>query len=127
MANKSTSVQITNSNGNQPLHGGWTVPPFCHDVTGKKPLPPGTTIDRHFADQSFQLTQGIVYKIEVDHKIMMQNVSENEDDYIEYSKHGDPCGIWSKVDVSNIIETDTTIFLYNRTHKQNAVMAVVSE
>ncbi len=124
---KKTAVQITNSAGKLPLHAEWTVPPFCHDVVGKKPLPPGTTISRSFADQSFQLTQGIVYEIVPDHKIMMQNVSENEDDDIEYSKHGDPCGTWSSLDVSNILEIDTPIYLYNRTHKQNAVIAVISE
>ena len=127
MAQK-TSIQIKNSNGNHPLYAEWTVPPFCHDVVGAPPIPAGgrPPLQRDYKDQSFQLTQGIVYKIEPDQKIMMQNVSENEDDYIEFSDHGDPCGIWNKVDVSNFLEVDGPIFLYNRTHKQNAVMAVIS-
>jgi len=121
-----TSVQITNPAGQ--VAPSWTVPPYCHDVVGQGTPPPGgTVVNRSFTDQSFALTQGIVYEINVDHKVMMQNVSENEDDYIEFSKHGDPCGIWSKVDVGNFLEVSAPIFLYNRTHKQNAVMAVISE
>jgi len=131
MANtkKSTAVPIKNSNGNTPLHARWTVPPFCHDVVGAPPKPPGgrPPLTREHVDQSFQLTQGVVYKIEPELKVMMQNVSENEDDYIEFSDHGDPCGIWNKVDVSNFLEIDSPIYLYNRTHKQNAVMAIISE
>jgi len=104
----------------------WSVPPYCHDVVG---VPPGQKppIERAFEDQSFPLTQGIVYQIKVTGKVLLQNVSENEDDDIEFSKHGDPCGVWNSLGVSNFIETNTDIFLYNRSHKQNAIIAVISE
>ncbi len=59
----------------------------------------------------------------------MQNVSENEDDFIEWSQHGDPWMSWMRLDVGNMLEIApfTPLFLLNRTHKQNSVIAVFVE
>jgi len=110
----------------------WTIPPSGEDVLGAPPkTPPHTGIvqNRDYDDQSILLTQAVIYEIENDSKVLLQNVSENEDDFIEWSQHGDPCGSWMRLDVGNMLELapHTTLFLYNRTHKQNSVMAVFAE
>ena len=110
----------------------WTIPPSGEDVLGAPPkTPPHTGIiqNRNQADQSILLTQAVIYEIQLDAKALLQNVSENEDDYIEWSQHGDPDMSWMRLDVGNMLEVapHTVLFLYNRTHKQNSVMAVFVE
>ncbi len=110
----------------------WSIPPSGQDVQGAPPrVPPHTGIiqNRDLPDQSILLTQAVVYEIEIDTKALLQNVSENEDDFIEWSQHGDPWGNWMRLDVGNMLEVEphTVLFLYNRTHKQNSVMAVFAE
>ena len=107
----------------------WSIPPFCDSIDGK-PLPgQPPVIDRDYGDQSFILTQAVVYEIDVDAKTMMQNTSENEDDFIEWSRHGDPCGVWMRLDVGNILEVEAkaVVFMYNRTHKRNCTISVITE
>ncbi len=64
---------------------------------------------------SIRLRQGIVCKIEVDTETLIQNVNENEDDYIDFSFHGDPEGIWGKLNTHSLLRVDGNIFLLNRT------------
>ena len=102
----------------------WSLPPFGGRADPGANLNP--TISRDHGDQSIVLTQGVIYEVQLDWQTKFQNVSENEDDFIEWSEHGDPEGIWMKVDVGNIlqVESTATLFLYNRTHKQNCIMSV---
>ena len=107
----------------------WTVPPFCDSVVGAPPPGSDTPVDRTNADQSFVLTQSVVYFIDNKAKSILQNVSLNEGDYVEWSKHGDPCGVWMRLDVSNMLELapNSGIYLYNRTHKRNCTISVSVE
>ena len=106
------------------VQDNWSLPPFGGRAKPGANMAP--TIPRKHVDQGIVLTQGVIYEIDIDTKTKLQNVSENEDDYVEWSEHGDPEGLWQKLDVGNIIEIENTatLFLYNRTHKQNCVMAV---
>ena len=130
---QNTSVLIENADGTIPLtqedidnnirSKSWTVPPTCHDIVGDTtPL----TWDRTESDQGFVLTQGIVYQVVIGGRsTLLQNISDNEDDYIEFSRHGDPCGLWNRLNVGSSLSLSTSIFLLNRTHKQNAKIAVI--
>jgi len=90
----------------------WSVPPVLS-------LDPADS-----EDQGFILTQGIVYQI-INSKInMFQNISENEDDYIEFSLHGDRDGFWSILNTHSFLRIKGDFFLLNRSHKQNARVAV---
>ncbi len=103
----------------------WSIPP--HDVATQAVA--GTVIVSIVAgsnDQSILLTQAIVYEVTINVDCFMQNTSENEDDVIEWSRHGDPDGLWMRLGSSNLLEIGigSVIYLYNRTHKQNSVMSV---
>lgn len=133
MAQK-TAVEIENADSTIPLSESdltsgilsksWSVPPVCHDIVDDTTVTPFSRVE---GDQSVILTQGIVYEINIknNRKTLIQNISENEDDILEFSKHGDPCGVWSKLLPGAMIRTKTNIFLLNRTHKQNMAVSVI--
>lgn len=91
----------------------WSIPPVISDTPG--PIIP---------DISVILEQGVIYDIRMGIPHIIQNVSENEDDYIEFSHHGDRDGIWHYLNTHSIIKTNTEIFLLNRSHKKNVMVAI---
>jgi len=92
----------------------WTIPP----VLSESPA----LLD----EQSFVLTQGIVYTIVNKGTSLVQNMSENEDDYIEFSYHGDRDGTWNVLNTHAALRATGDFFLLNRNHKQNAKVAVMA-
>ena len=93
----------------------WSIPPIISDTPG--PIIP---------DISIPLDQGVIYDIRMGIPHIIQNVSQNEDDYIEFCHHGDRDGIWHKLNTHSIIKTNTEIFLLNRSHKKKAVVAITA-
>ncbi len=113
----------------KPKDKTWSIPPY--DEATALTLPAGSATSVAVpaptgADPSILLTQAIIYEVRISADCFLQNTSENEDDFIEWSKHGDPYGLWMRLDVSNLLEVGAglTLFLYNRTHKQNSVISV---
>ena len=92
----------------------WSVPPVLSED------PPA------MSEQSFILTQGIVYQILNQGTTLFQNVSDNEDDWIEFSLHGDPHGTWNQIFPGSFIKATGNLFLLNRNHKHNCKVAVTS-
>ena len=100
-------------------------------IDWKKPklwsIPPVLSTDpEDHDDQSFILTQGIVYDVQNKQTVLLQNISENEDDVIDFSFHGDPEGTWNQIFPGSFIKTTGSLFLLNRTHKHNCKVAVIS-
>jgi len=95
----------------------WSIPPVW------------STDPKKFDDQSFALLQGVVYEIKIalGDRVKLQNVSENEDDYVEFSHHGDIDGKWLILNTHSILALQRDIFLLNRTHKQNSIISVIME
>jgi len=91
----------------------WTSPPVLSED-------PASSID-----QGFVMTQGIIYSVSNKGKALFQNVSENEDDSIEFSFHGDKDGLWGLLIPGSFLEVTGDIYLLNRTHKQNCKIAVI--
>jgi hypothetical protein len=91
----------------------WTMPPVLTDD------PPQSM------DDSFLLTQGIVYNIKNAGVILVQNISENQDDYLEYSVHGNPHGTWNRIYPGSYIKAIGDFSMLNRTHKHNCEVAIV--
>ena len=127
-----TAIEIENADGTIPLSQqdiddgilskSWTVPPTCHDiVTGVC----DNTYQPTAIDEGIVLTQGIIYELDISGDVrLIQNVSENEDDYMEFSKHGNASGIWNKLYPGCFLKISEKVFLLNRTHKQNAAIAI---
>ncbi len=91
----------------------WSIPPVLSENPASK------------LDQGFVLTQGVVYEIRATGTYMFQNVSQNEDDQIEFSLHGEPEGFWNLLPVGAFLKASDTFYLLNRTHKSNCKVAVV--
>ena len=95
----------------------WSVPPVWS-------TDPGVS-----KDHSFAMLQGVIYEIKIAQgdRVKMQNVSENENDYVEFSHHGDPDGKWLILNTHSMVECSRDIFMLNRNHKQNCIIAVILE
>jgi len=93
----------------------WSIPPVWSTDPAK------------LQDQSFAMLQGVVYEIQIAQgdKVLLQNVSENEDDYVEVSHHGDPEGKWFILNTHSAVEAKRDIYMLNRTHKQNCIISVI--
>ena len=92
----------------------WSIPPVLSED------PPGS------AEQSFILTQGIVYTIINQGTSLFQNISENEDDIIDFSLHGDPKGTWNQLFPGSFLKATGNLYMLNRTHKHNCKVAVTN-
>ena len=91
----------------------WTIPPVSAGSPASMP------------DQSISLEIGVVYNIIPGTETMFQNLSENEDDKVEFSTHGDALGTWAKLNPGSILKTDNEFFLLNRTSFENLRIAVI--
>ncbi len=91
----------------------WTIPPVSAGSPASIP------------DQSISLEIGVVYNIIPGTETMFQNLSENEDDKVEFSTHGDALGTWAKLNPGAILKTDNEFFLLNRTSFENVRVAVI--
>ena len=83
-------------------------------------------------DEALRVRQGVVLEVAIAgvspaggaSAYYIQNINENEDDIIEWSFHGVPDGIWSKLMPANLILTNRSIFFLNRTNKDVLYLAV---
>ncbi len=91
----------------------WTIPPVS---AGSPALVP---------DQSISLEMGVVYEVRPGDETLFQNVSENEDDKIFFSTHGDAEGTWGKLNPGSMIKTGSPVFLLNRTSFENVRVAII--
>ncbi len=91
----------------------WTIPPISS-------ASPAT-----FIDQSISLEIGVVYEIRPGDDTLFQNISENENDRIEFSTHGDAAGTWAKLNAGSMLKTGANFFLLNRTSFENLRIAVI--
>jgi len=91
----------------------WTVPPISSASSASS------------ADQSISLEIGVVYEIIPGDSTLFQNISENEDDRVEFSTHGDAKGTWGKLNSGSMISSESTFFLLNRTSFENLRIAVI--
>ena len=91
----------------------WTIPP----VSSASPAAQ--------SDQSISLEIGVVYEIRPGDETLFQNISENEDDRIEFSTHGNAEGTWAKLNAGSGIMTDQNFFMLNRTSFENLRVAVI--
>ena len=91
----------------------WTIPP----VSSASP--------KLQDDQSISLEIGVVYEIRPGDETMFQNISENEDDKVEFSTHGDAEGTWAKLNSGGMLKASTNFFMLNRTSFENLRVAVI--
>ncbi len=91
----------------------WTIPPISAGS------PPNAT------DESISLEIGVIYEIQPGDETMFQNISENEDDKIEFSTHGDANGTWAKLNAGSILVSEANFYLLNRTSFENLRLAVI--
>ena len=83
-------------------------------------------------DEALRVRQGVILEVVIAgvnpaggaSAYYIQNINENEDDIIEWSFHGEPDGIWSKLMPSNLILTNRSMFFLNRTNKDVLYLAV---
>ena len=80
-----------------------------------------------FDDHSVSLEIGVVTEIQPGGPTWLQIGSDNEDDRVEFSTHGDPDGIWMKLNTGTILEIHNPVFLLNRTHYENIPVAILEE
>ena len=78
-------------------------------------------------DMAIRLRQGIVCKVHMNDEWLFQNVNDNEDDHIEFSLHGDPDGIWGKMNPRAFIRARSPIYFINRTHKDVLFLAAFKQ
>ncbi len=90
----------------------WSIPPVITDELSS-PQP----------DDAIRLRQGIVCEVYLDTEYLFQNVNMNEDDYIDFSLHGDPDGIWGKLNTHALIRASGLVYFLNRTHKDVLYLA----
>lgn len=93
----------------------WSVPPVLTDE------------NYSVNDGAIRLRQGIVTEVRLDGEYLFQNVNENEDDIIDFSLHGNPDGIWGKLNTHAFVRVNTTIYFLNRTHKDVLYMATFKQ
>ena len=122
----------------------WTVPPVSNATT--PPMVPDTSAPRipdtspgakpgdmvypmipAPGDSSVPLEMGVVYEVRAIVAHFIQNISENEDDKLEFSRHGDPDGNWAKLNAGSMVKFEGTLFLLNRTHMENMKVAFIEE
>ena len=78
-------------------------------------------------DESLSLEMGVVYKLQMLNNYLIQNISENEDDKIEFSMHGDANGTWGRLNSGGMLRATGDLFLLNRTHMENLRVAMIME
>lgn len=101
----------------------WTIPPIISDPS----LPDNINIlPSPETDGSIRvpLRKGIVCCVEMDRAWLLQNINQNEDDFIEFSLHGEVGGTWNKLNVSSSLKAQTSMFFLNRTDKDVIYMAI---
>jgi hypothetical protein len=91
----------------------WTIPPVSSASPEAQP------------DFSISLEIGVVYEIRPGDETMFQNISDNEDDRVEFSTHGNANGTWAKLNAGSILQTDQNFFMLNRTSFENLRIAVI--
>lgn len=78
-------------------------------------------------DESLSLEMGVVYHLQMMSNYLIQNISENEDDRIEFSMHGDADGTWGLLNTGGMLKATGDLFLLNRTHMENLRVAMILE
>ena len=78
-------------------------------------------------DHSLSLEMGVITQVLPGGPAWIQCTSDNEDDRIEFSTHGDYEGIWMKLNTGTILEIHNPVFLLNRTHYENIPVAILEE
>ena len=94
----------------------WTVPPV---ITDEKSVT--------MTDNAIRLRQGIVCEVFLNQEWLFQNVNDNEDDHIDFSLHGDPDGIWGKMNPRSFVRARSTVYFLNRTHKDVLYLATFKQ
>lgn len=89
----------------------WSIPPI---LTGD----PGS-----MQDNAIRLRQGIVCEVRLNTEWLFQNINDNEDDVVDFSLHGDPTGIWGKMNPRSFIRATTPVYFINRTDKDVLYLA----
>ncbi len=92
----------------------WSIPPIKTTLS-----------DTALNDSGVQLEQGVIVELVITATTLLQNVSENEDDKIEFSFHGEEDGVWGRLNTGSLLKIDRTIFVLNRTHKDIALLSVL--
>lgn len=90
----------------------WSIPPVLTDE-----------LSSQFDDNAIRLRQGIVCEVRLNSEWLFQNVNMNEDDVIDFSLHGDPDGIWGKLNTHSFVRCNIPIYFLNRTHKDVLYLA----
>ncbi len=98
----------------------WSIPPILTDEYDPTTQP---------KDLSIRLRQGIVCEVQISatQDWMFQNVNQNEDDIIDFSLHGDPNGIWGRLNPGSFVKVGGTIYFINRTHKDVLYLATFKQ
>lgn len=109
------AVHQSSLNNGTELTEVWSIPPIK------------TTDTKGSDDLSILLRQGVVTQILCDSEWLLQNVSENEDEYVEFSFHGDRDGIWGKLNTHSFLRFKVPIYILNRTHIDNVKVAVFKQ
>ena len=82
-----------------------TTPPMVPDMS--QPVDPATGLYPMIpapADAGVPLEMGVVYEVRAKVAHFIQNISENEDDKLEFSRHGNPEGIWGRLNAGSMVK-----------------------
>ena len=100
-------------------------PPDYEKISSKPQVWDTTTYSIPDKDFAVRLRQGIVCEITINgYPYMLQNINDNEDDVLEFSFHGNPDGIWNRLEPANLVQVNRTIWFLNRTNKDVLYLAV---
>jgi len=78
-------------------------------------------------DNAIRLRQGIVCEVVLAAEWLFQNVNNNENEVVEFSLHGDPDGIWGKMNPRSFVRARTTVYFLNRQHQDVLYLATFKQ
>ena len=93
----------------------WSIPPVITDEKSAT------------MDNAIRLRQGIVCEVVLDAEWLFQNVNNNENEVVEFSLHGDPDGIWGKMNPRSFVRAATTVYFLNRQHQDVLYLATFKQ
>ncbi len=104
-------------------------PAWMPPQTEKWSNPPVITDEKSatMMDNAIRLRQGIVCEVVLDAEWLFQNINNNENEVVEFSLHGDPDGIWGKMNPRSFVRAATTVYFLNRQHQDVLYLATFKQ
>lgn len=100
----------------------WSIPPIISDAINgelEPPVPNPAT-----GTMRIPLRQGIICRIDMNTNWLFQNLAENEDDFLEFSYHGNKEGTWNVMNSGTLVKSGHPMYFLNRTDEEVIYMAL---